>query len=68
MRENSVKRKLQRGESSIGTMVFEFNTTGIGRIANEAGAEFVLYDMEHTGWTNETATAPWPLGGTVTSP
>ena len=54
MRENSVKRKLQRGESSIGTMVFEFNSTGIGRIAREAGAEFVIYDMEHTGWHTET--------------
>ena len=54
MRENSVKRKLQRGESCIGTMVFEFNSTGIGRIAKEAGAEFVIYDMEHTGWHTET--------------
>src|SRR5437763_15971958 len=54
MRENRVKRALQNGERSLGTMVFEFPTTGIGRIAAEAGAEFVIYDMEHTGWSIET--------------
>jgi 2-dehydro-3-deoxyglucarate aldolase/4-hydroxy-2-oxoheptanedioate aldolase len=54
MRENRVKRALQRGERSLGTMVFEFPTTGIGRVIAEAGAEFVIYDMEHTGWSIET--------------
>ena len=54
MRENRVKRALQRGERSLGTMVFEFPTSGIGRIAAEAGAEFIIYDMEHTGWSVET--------------
>src|SRR5215203_5402676 len=54
MRENSAKRKLLDGDVSLGTMVFEFPTTGIGRIAAEAGAEFVIYDMEHTGWSIET--------------
>jgi 2-dehydro-3-deoxyglucarate aldolase/4-hydroxy-2-oxoheptanedioate aldolase len=54
MRENRVKRTLAAGGLAIGTMVFEFNTTGIGRIAAEAGAEFVIFDMEHTGWSIET--------------
>src|SRR5918992_6256758 len=54
MRENRVKRALAAGERSLGTMIFEFPTTGIGRIAAEAGAEFVIYDMEHTGWSIET--------------
>ncbi|MBA3450629.1 MAG: aldolase [Chloroflexia bacterium] len=54
MRENRVKRALHAGGRSLGTMVFEFPTTGIGRIAAEAGAEFVIYDMEHTGWSIET--------------
>ncbi len=54
MRTNTVKEKLARGECAYGTMVFEFNTTGIGRIVGEAGAEFVVYDMEHTGWSIET--------------
>jgi len=54
MRTNTVKEHLARGEYAYGTMVFEFNTTGIGQIVGEAGAEFVVYDMEHTGWSIET--------------
>lgn len=54
MNHNFVKQKLRNGGVSIGTMMFEFNTTGIGRIAANAGAEFALYDMEHSGWSIET--------------
>lgn len=54
MRENTVKRTLAQGGTAIGTMVFEFRTPGIGRIAAAAGAEFVIFDLEHTGWSNET--------------
>jgi 2-keto-3-deoxy-L-rhamnonate aldolase RhmA len=54
MRPNRVKRTLQSGGTALGTFVFEFATTGIARIAAEAGAEFVIFDMEHTGWTLET--------------
>lgn len=54
MHSNPVKLKLASGAVSIGTMMFEFNTTGIARIAANAGAEFAVYDMEHTGWDIET--------------
>jgi 2-dehydro-3-deoxyglucarate aldolase/4-hydroxy-2-oxoheptanedioate aldolase len=54
MRENSAKRKLLDGGISLGTFVFEFPSTGIGRLAAEAGAEYIIYDMEHTGWSIET--------------
>ncbi len=54
MRKNRVKETLANGGVSVGTMVFEFNSTGIGRIAGEAGADFVIFDMEHTGWSIET--------------
>jgi 2-keto-3-deoxy-L-rhamnonate aldolase RhmA len=54
MRHNDVKAKLRHGDLVIGTMVFEFNTSGIGTIAANAGAEFVIYDTEHTGWGWET--------------
>jgi GT2 family glycosyltransferase len=36
-------------------MVMEFDTAGVARMADAAGAEFVLYDMEHTAWSIETA-------------
>lgn len=54
MRINDVKRKVLGGGVSIGTFMFEFNTSGIGRIAAEAGAEFAVFDMEHTGWSVES--------------
>ncbi len=54
MRRNDVKQKVRNGGVSIGTFMFEFNTTGVGRIAAEAGAEFAIFDMEHTGWSIET--------------
>jgi 2-dehydro-3-deoxyglucarate aldolase/4-hydroxy-2-oxoheptanedioate aldolase len=54
MRENRVKRALASGGVALGTMVFEFNTPGIARIAAAAGAEFAIFDMEHTGWSIET--------------
>lgn len=37
----------------LGTMVFEFNTIGVPRILAAAGADFVLIDLEHTGWSIE---------------
>ena len=54
MRTNTVKAKLAAGQVPLGTMVFEFNTPGIARIIAEAGADFLIYDMEHTGWSVET--------------
>jgi 2-dehydro-3-deoxyglucarate aldolase/4-hydroxy-2-oxoheptanedioate aldolase len=54
MKPNQVKRVLRDGGISLGTFVFEFSSTGIARLAAEAGAEFVIFDMEHTGWSIET--------------
>ena len=54
MRPNPVKKKLREGGVAVGTMVFEFATTGIARITAAAGAEFLLFDMEHNGWSMET--------------
>jgi 2-dehydro-3-deoxyglucarate aldolase/4-hydroxy-2-oxoheptanedioate aldolase len=38
----------------MGVMCLEFATTGFGRLSAEAGAEFAVFDMEHTGWSLET--------------
>jgi 2-dehydro-3-deoxyglucarate aldolase/4-hydroxy-2-oxoheptanedioate aldolase len=54
MRSNHVKHKVHSGGRSIGTFMFEFSTTSVGRLAAEAGAEFAIFDMEHTGWSVET--------------
>lgn len=57
MRENKAKRILREGGVPVGSMVFEFGTTGLPRIAAAAGADFLIYDMEHTGWSMETVRA-----------
>ena len=49
MQDNPVKRKLAAGGASLGAMIFEFFTPGIARLCANAGAEYVMYCMEHTG-------------------
>lgn len=49
MRNNPVKRSLAAGGRAFGAMVFEFFSAGLPQICRNAGAEFILYDMEHTG-------------------
>ena len=54
MRDNPVKARLAAGGRVCGAMVFEFFSPGLPQICRNAGAEFVLYDMEHTGLSFET--------------
>jgi len=54
MRGNPVKARLAAGGSAYGAMVFELLSAGLPQICSNAGAEFVLYDMEHTGLSFET--------------
>lgn len=49
MRPNPVKQRLLAGGTAFGTMVFEFATPGLPAILAASGAEFALYDMEHSG-------------------
>jgi 2-dehydro-3-deoxyglucarate aldolase/4-hydroxy-2-oxoheptanedioate aldolase len=57
VRPNAVKRAIAKGGRALGTMVFEFFTPGIAQICKVAGADFVLYDMEHSGMSIETLKA-----------
>lgn len=50
MRENPVKRALAAGGAPVGTMVCEFLTSNVPRLVRSAGADFVLYDLEHSGF------------------
>jgi len=54
VRVNRVKRVLREGGVVLGTMVFEFASSGIGRIIATSGADFAIFDMEHSGWSTET--------------
>jgi len=51
MRPNPVKARLAAGETLFGTMVFEFLSPGLPQILHGAGADFVFYDMEHSGFS-----------------
>lgn len=54
MRDNPLKAALAAGGRAYGAMVFEFFTPGLPRICANAGAQFIVYDMEHTGLSLET--------------
>jgi len=54
VRDNPVKQALAAGGRARGAMVFEFFSPGLPQICRNAGADFVLYDMEHTGLEFET--------------
>ena len=53
MRDNPVKRRLAAGETVFGTMIFELVSPGLPAILSASGAEFALYDMEHSGISME---------------
>lgn len=64
-----LRARLRAGEVVIGTMVFEFASPGLPQILANSGADFVVYDMEHSGfgidtikqllaWTRGTGIAP----------
>jgi 2-keto-3-deoxy-L-rhamnonate aldolase RhmA len=54
MRNNPVKETLAAGGTAFGAMIFEFFSPGLPQICKNAGADFVLFDMEHTGLAFET--------------
>ena len=61
MRDNPVKQILANGGTAFGAMVFEFFSPGLPQICKNAGAEFVLYDMEHSGLEFETLKTQFAL-------
>ena len=61
IRDNPVKNALAAGGRAFGAMVFEFFSPGLPQICLNAGAEFVLFDMEHTGLGFETLKTQFAL-------
>ncbi len=54
MTQQTIRQRARAGDTILGAMVFEFFSPGMARIAEEAGCEFILYDMEHSGLSIET--------------
>ena len=57
---DDLRGRLRDGGSVFGTFVMEFATPGVGALAASAGAEFVFFDQQHTGWSmGDLAPALW---------
>ncbi len=48
---NTLRKRAMAGDLVLGSMVFECFTPGIGQILKLAGCEYVIFDMEHAGFT-----------------
>src|SRR6266566_3349525 len=46
----AIKEVLRAGGVVLGTWVFEFNSPGIARLLASTGVDYVVYDMEHSGF------------------
>ena len=44
-----MKQRLKNGHVPVGTMVFEFFVPGMAQMARAVGADFLMYDTEHSG-------------------
>jgi 2-dehydro-3-deoxyglucarate aldolase/4-hydroxy-2-oxoheptanedioate aldolase len=50
MKPNRFREALEEGRTPLGHMIMEFATRGIAKLLEGAGVDFVLLDMEHTGF------------------
>ena len=54
MSERSMKAMAKSRAAKFGHFIVEFATPGIGHILKNAGCDFVLFDLEHSGFHFET--------------
>lgn len=54
MSANGLKAMCRTKSVKLGHFIVEFATPGIGHILKSAGSDFVLFDMEHSGFSMET--------------
>jgi 2-keto-3-deoxy-L-rhamnonate aldolase RhmA len=57
MARKPLRQRVLAGETVLGSMIFELFSPGIPQLLVHAGAEYVIYDMEHTGTSLETIKA-----------
>ncbi|MEX2262753.1 MAG: aldolase/citrate lyase family protein [Bryobacteraceae bacterium] len=53
MKSNRFRQTVAAGQIPVGHMLMEFGTRGIAKILESANIDFVLVDMEHTGFDAE---------------
>src|SRR5215471_7846858 len=54
MTRTSLKQMTRMPEAKLGHFIVEFATPGIGHILKQAGCDFALFDLEHSGFSFET--------------
>ena len=54
MSDLSLKAMVRSKSPKLGSFIVEFATPGIGHILKASGCDFVLFDMEHSGFSIET--------------
>src|SRR5262244_1207704 len=54
MARAGLKQMTLTPEAKLGHFVVEFATPGIGHILKQAGCDFALFDLEHSGFSFET--------------
>jgi 2-keto-3-deoxy-L-rhamnonate aldolase RhmA len=50
VRENRVRRVVREGGTAVGIQIMEFGTRGIAKILETTGLDYVILDMEHSGF------------------
>src|SRR5437764_15214085 len=53
MKPNRFQRVVREGRSPAGHMIMEFATRGLAKILESANVDFIVIDMEHTGFDTE---------------
>jgi 2-keto-3-deoxy-L-rhamnonate aldolase RhmA len=53
MNTNKIKQWLEVGQVVVGPYIGEFYTAGLAGIVASCGADFVIFDYEHSGWGPE---------------
>lgn len=54
MKPNRLQQVVAEGRVPVGHMLWEFHSRGVAHMVANAEADFVLIDMEHSGFGNET--------------
>ena len=50
MRESRIRRIVRSGGTAVGMMIMEFGTRGLAKIVEYADVDYVIIDMEHSGF------------------
>ena len=53
LKPNRYRQAIAEGRVPVGHMVWEFGTRGVSRLIDSTGLDFVVFDMEHSGFEIE---------------